>query len=516
MNNPRNIILEAYTDTAESIGRKPSDPLSNSDLSLVLKYALLRCVKQEIPDIHPGIADAGSGLGFERLNSFIRNIWDQDLEDLLRILKQDHAAEFSPEDLEQIHSERYRRRMTFLVWEQLLGQRSAPELRVCPSILPAAKYRRVVSEKPVVLVVFEAFPNIMNECFPLFVDACVYNLETFGEPQWQVCASHIAWLDEQCRPTRAAFYDPAGYALIETDCDPPLSVCAILVLCASPTAHREVSEAATRRGILQLNPYRHAAETADSKIACYDLWKHAAVPTPRTVLIPAQSSPAMVQSILREFRENSRKHSLLCAVQPDSGTEGRSVNSLILEPERDSDAISMVRRILTEDDAIVREWVGNVRFHAAGDMTGHVCDLRLNVSFDGQRHRAESGYLQVAGDEQSMVSSASRGGTIRKFSRGAMESLYGPEGRKIEWDADRLTRICGIAESAAKTFPDLALVGVDLKLELSTSEKLDAQVLDANPRPAGLTHSEFIPQPGKKAEPGVTRHLWRLVSNPGV
>jgi hypothetical protein len=97
-----------------------------------------------------------------------------------------------------------------------------------------------------------------------------------------------------------------------------------------------------------------------------------------------------------------------------------------------------------------------------------------------------------------------------------MESLYGPEGRKIEWDADRLTRICGIAESAAKAFPDLALVGVDLKLELSTSEKLDTQVLDANPRPAGLTHSEFIPQPGKKAEPGVTRHLWRLVSNPGV
>ncbi|HQP99551.1 MAG TPA: hypothetical protein PLY86_13915 [bacterium] len=494
----------------------PSRPLSVLDLSLVLKYCLLRRAKQEISGIKPGIADARSGLGFEELNSCIQDIWNKDLEDLLQILKQDHDAELAPEDSERILSETYRQRMTFLVWEQLLGQRSAPELRVCPGILPAAEYRRVFGEKPVVLIVFESFPNIMNECFPLFVDSYVHNLDTFGEPRWQVCASHIAWLDGQCKPTRAAFYDAARHALIETDCDPPPPVRAVLVLCASPAAHRTVSRVAAQSGILQLNPYPGAAETADSKIACYDLWKQAGVPTPRTVLIPTQSSPAIIQSTLERFRESIGRDSLLCSVQPNSGTEGHGVNSLILETERDSEALSMVRRILKDDDAIVREWVGNVRIHYPGDTTGRACDLRLNVSFDGERYHAESGYMQVAGDELSMVSSTSRGGTILKFSRGALERLHGPEGHTIEWDLEMLNRIRGIAESAVQVFPELGLVGVDLKLEIFKSGEMGAQVLDANPRPAGLTHSEFTPQPGKKAEPGVTRRLWRRISDAGT
>jgi hypothetical protein len=514
----RTSIKVALEAASRAVGKGLSIPLAPQDISLVLKYYLLARAAQELPGVRPGVVEAFTGAGFSEVDMLVQQIWERDLPGIVRVILEVFCQSPPPKVAERVLSEDYRRRLTFLVWEQMLGERSAPELRVCPGAIDEAERRELLGDRPVVLLVFEAFPNVMNELFPLIVDGLVYNLDLFGSQRWQVCAAHISWLGAGCCPCRLVLYDAKTSQLIETDCDPPPVAAAVLVLCASRRAHRGVSLLASDSRVPELNPYGGASEWADSKIVSYDLWRRHGVPSPRSALIVQGSTREEVASRLEQFGSACRDSACAtrhCCFQPNLGTEGHSVESCVLRVDEGvpcPEAVDRIEALLAKDDVIIREMVGNVRFHPPESIRGRSCDLRINVSFDGHRYWAESGYLQVAGSEESIVSSASRGGVICKFSRGALAGLCGPDGRRVNLGPQTIEHLLSIALSAASVFPGLGLVGVDLKLEVSQSGHVGAQVLDANPRPAGLTQSEFFPLGVSEPEPGVTHHLWDRIS----
>ena len=127
----------------------------------------------------------------------------------------------------------------------------------------------------------------------------------------------------------------------------------------------------------------------------------------------------------------------------------------------------------------------------------------MNVAWDGERYRAQSGYLQVSSDPGAFASSVGRGGRIVKLSEGALDGI---ELTPAERDG-ALETACAAARALAAGSPPgdrLALIGFDLKLEGGPAQAR-AWVLDANPRPAGLSHAELF----ETGEPGVATCLWK-------
>lgn len=512
-------VTRAAAAAEAATGKRLARPIPVYDISLILKYFLIARLERECPDLNPSAIEAKTGEGFETVQSLTRHLWREDIGELLNIVQKEICPSLTGDVREYIQTDEFRQRIALLVWEQLIGKRAAPELRICPGTFADKERDSLLGDRPVVLIAFESFPNVTNECFPLMIDSLVYNLENLGSLRWQVGLAHVSWLDARCRPNRLIFYDSASHRLIEANLEPPPLVQATLVLCASQQTHRKISFLASDNEILELNPYVRTAEWADSKIVSYDLWQEHSVPTPRSALILQGSTPEEIASRLQRFCSSSKEpigESMFYSFQPNSGTEGHGVDKWVLRIGEEANWSSIANRVkllADEDDVLIREVVGNVRFHPPESVNGRSCDLRINVSFDGEAYRAESGYLQVAGDEDEWVSSTSRGGLICKFSRGALAKLRGPGEAPVPIDLKTVEHLSDVAISAAKAFPGLGLVGVDLKLEVTSRGRLRAHVLDANPRPAGLTHSEFLPGGTGAVEPGVTRHLWRRISS---
>jgi len=513
-----NAVLCAAAAVGHATGKQLVRPIPLYDVSLILKYLLLERIERELPELRPGVIEAKTAHGFDSIYSIACDLWENELDGVLDRIQKELCPELDAETRQTIRTQPFRHRIALLVWEQLLGERSAPELRISPKPISDNEQEELLGERPVVLIVFESFPNVVNECFPLLVDGLVYNLDTFGRVRWLVGLAHVSWLDARCRPDRLILYNTIKNQLIETDVQPPPSLGALLALCMSPRAHRRVSFLANDNQILELNPYARSAEWADSKIVAYDLWRERHVPTPRSGLILKGSDIDEIASRLRAFcMDAPRKldEPELYSFQPNSGTEGHGVDRWIVNMDEQPDWHNIAEEIaplISSDDVLIREVVGNVRFYPPESIKGRTCDLRINVTFDGTDYHAESGYLQVAGDEENWISSTGRGGLICKFSRGALTKLRDPGGNTVNIDFNTMMDLSDIAVSAAKVFPGLSLVGVDLKLEVEAGGQVEAYVLDANPRPAGLTHSEFLPLKTPGTEPGVTRHIWRRIS----
>jgi hypothetical protein len=192
--------------------------------------------------------------------------------------------------------------------------------------------------------------------------------------------------------------------------------------------------------------------------------------------------------------------------------------------------------ILTEDDAIVREKRGNVRYSKistsplsrgdSGDMSCAFLNVafRINVAWNGSDFVAESGYAQVAGHGRIFPASRGRGGTIVDINE-ALANLYYPKGEKwirfIPTDED-IEAIKASAISAAyglNTGLDvedcLKHMGIDILLEVEETDEYTVNVipvvLEANPRPAGLVYaSEVIGLSGKTSQPQISKQVFRF------
>jgi len=182
-----------------------------------------------------------------------------------------------------------------------------------------------------------------------------------------------------------------------------------------------------------------------------------------------------------------------------------------------------VRRVLEHDDALIREERGNVLYaHDGNPGDLRRVALRVNVFCDGERFVAESGCAQVAQDADSTIASRGRGGQIMPI-HDALANLWqhGETGRPEQarlrpTDLAQLRAVCeagALAINEGLTEADrLKLVGMDALVEIAASGEPAFVLLEANPRPAGLNHSHYLPSNEEEAgRLGVTRRLWRCL-----
>jgi hypothetical protein len=197
-------------------------------------------------------------------------------------------------------------------------------------------------------------------------------------------------------------------------------------------------------------------------------------------------------------------------VKPNDGTEGNGVEAFTRDDE------GIVEYILDLKERgyrgiLLQERRGNIRYLHPEDGRSRSLDFRINVAWDGEAFRAESGYAQVGEEPESFTSSAGRGGkilslreVIEHLIREELIVLDGDDRRNIEKTAVRAAEAINGGYSGEER---LLFMGIDVKLEIDRRGCLTPVVLDVNPRPAGLGHSRFL-RPDWGGEAGVTLGLW--------
>jgi hypothetical protein len=351
----------------------------------------------------------------------------------------------------------------------------------------------------------------VGEVFPLILDAYAHDLRRHGEVNVNVIGVHYDWVSGTCKAERAIFFDPITRCLWEADLEVPLAFQSCQFLCLGQNEFQLHAELSSKfKDCVQVNSHT-ASKRCDDKHCSAEILSRAAVPTPRATLLKCGQSQA-------EIRERLTAAGLCggldMIVQPNHGTEGLGVTAVSLDIDDELSIHEFSKQVASlmrdyPDEILVRERVSGLRCPVAQGT--RAASLRINVCWDGSRYRAESAYLQIAGDVNDVVSSVGRGGRIVTLSEGAFERL----GLTSDEIALVSRTACAAVESitAGSSFDDrLLLVGVDVLPE-RRGEGIVAWILELNPRPAGLSFSELI----ETHEPGVSPSLFGAIDlNPGA
>jgi len=528
-----NLFERALSRAREALELPPERPIEDLSLSVFLKYLLVARLEQmELSiDAFRRLPPHERRASFPKLAATAGNMTAPVVAEAVHIIRNDSRFTISPGILESCpHAERYLGRVAQLAVEQFTSERLAPELCIAPKPLSPSETPAAPPAPVDLAVLFTSFPNFSNELYPLVIDALDSSCTRPGEPGVNVLGVHTKWWRDDGAICRGIFLRRTDHVLIESDLAEPNIPAAILSLCMSAGDHAGVSEKAARLRIEEINRYTPFAQTADDKFECFRRWSEAGVPTPPVLLVPAGTPARKAVDMLRRSIEDwdAGGRTTDIVVQPNHGTEGRNV-ACFPDASDSKPILDHIADIFEDDDAIVRPLIAGLLFGGegydatgafrtndspSGEMRPRACDLRLNVTCDGNEWRAESGYLQVAGRPGDPISSIERGGCIVSFSRGALDHLLAPSGEGYvgsDISQDSTERIRDIAVRAAGALGESGLVGIDLRLlpPSCPSGEIGAVVLDANPRPAGLSHSEFLPEPGAPPEPGVSRGMWK-------
>jgi len=222
-------------------------------------------------------------------------------------------------------------------------------------------------------------------------------------------------------------------------------------------------------------------------------------------------------------------------LQPNKGTEGYMVERFEVDPakiyeiDEDHPAVQHLIAILKEDDTLLREERGNVRFHS--DETPEERNkgyrrvaLRVNVTWNGSEFLAESGYAQVSRDAQTFAASRGRGGSIVDIDEALLNLYYPRDGAwarliPTRMDIARIKQAAVNSTQALNTgLPEkdyLKMIGIDTVLEVENAEtegRIQPVVLEANPRPAGLSRLREIQEIWEeKPKPMISTALFNAI-----
>ena len=420
-----------------------------------------------------------------------------------------------------LRNETYHSRLSEVVGERERIGAGAPTLRLAPAALTRAEVKRVLPGETNLALLFAAETVLFQDTLHALASDALAMWSAAG-PRVNVLAVRLDWrTPDHRRAVRAMIVDGSGLVKeVAFGAPVPMHVAVTLHLPreAEQALHARVSAECRAAGIPEINPHG-ASLRADDKWAGYELWAGAppSVHTPRSWLIPRCVDEPAVQRVTREaFALGSPLY-----VQPRHGTEGRAV-ARFERHQIGACTRHVLGAIFPGDDALLREERGNVwlsRATPAGRDDPRRIALRIHVAWDGRRFLAESGFAQVAGDEEPDVASRGRGGSIVGIGE-ALRSLWHHDGtgwrrvRVTAQDLADLRRACEAAMAALnrglRAGDCLRHAGLDVVLEVTDAGRLLPIILEANPRPAGLNHSRWLPRaPADDAPLGVTRALFR-------
>ncbi|MHB9107239.1 MAG: hypothetical protein ACYDCO_09315 [Armatimonadota bacterium] len=382
-------------------------------------------------------------------------------------------------------------RVADLAIDALLSERLAPEVLLLPE-------RRALPG-PVHALVFSAFTHCTHELYPLLVDALTAGVPAVG--------AHESWLGEG-RLRRGILLDAEANRLLEMDFDRPVTVDRAQVLALDLTreaeSHRQIERSLS--GVPFTNPYA-GARFLDDKVWTTSVWATDGLDVPAFLAFNPGTPDTAMRGALADWLCT---HNPRLVVKPADGTEGRGVALVdFAQAGERANCFTRLNRLIERGPALVMEERGLLRYAAPWGPVRFT--FRLNVCWDGTRAWAESGYAQAAGSPEG-VASAGRGGRVVPLAE-VWAHLQQPDGQPFpagnaDWQAVMHTAEAGTAALAEALGPDMSrLIGLDLLLDLG-DDGIVPVLLEANPRPAGMSHACFVTAEGPTTEPGATRRLF--------
>lgn len=400
-----------------------------------------------------------------------------------------------------VTSPHYRHRLIDLALEAVLSEPLAPVLCIklasscsaeLSAALPGTWHHAVIFASPVCFT---------HELYPLIVDACVHDSERFGYAQTNVLAAHIDWLDGHGQLTRILYLDFSLGRFIETDLDVAMRPDSVQFLCIGSEERENHAAMSQYFTCVQVNP-ASVSRLADDKAATLAAWSALGLDVPAYQEI-APGDWAAAFRFLDNFTE--------IVVKPNQATEGEHV---VFFRRGQAHARQELARHLeccwAQGSAIVQQRRDSVCFRNPVSGIDQSLALRLNLAFDGARHRVESGYAQL-GQDGRHPAACGRGGRIVAIDEALSGLTSG--GKPIRLDVADWNRICEQAERAASLFDGLLLMGLDVLLDQDPHGNISPVFLEANPRPAGLSHSRLLADdPCMPAQIGVSLKLWDCIN----
>jgi len=412
----------------------------------------------------------------------------------------------------------YLTRIAQVAYERYTARRvdqDAPTLTIDPKPLSKRQMSELLGDRLNFVMVFGAESIYFQDT----VHALAVDSRCHGGVN--VLGVHIDWISPDGRSVKRALIEDENGLVREMAFAEPVPVHVVQILHLplknERRIHRELSRRFCDAGIRQINPYA-ASERADDKAQTHALWEQyeQEIASPKYALIPQGSSLSEIIKRLKFLVEDTQSMELVA--QPNRGTEGRKVEKF--DGTNLSPVVEYIRdQILPEDDAIVREKRGNVRYK---DRLLNVA-FRVNVAWNGSDFATESGYAQVAKDEMTFAASRGRGGRIADINEVLSELYYFRDGKWVRFipiDED-IAAMKNAAIRAAYSLNAgldaenyLKLMGIDVLLEVDEAGYLIPVVLEANPRPAGLSHSsEIMGISSRKPQPRVSMEIFRFASS---
>jgi len=360
-----------------------------------------------------------------------------------------------------------------------------------------------------------------------------------------VLGVHQSWLTSEMAASRALVVDETGLVK-EISFDIPQEIHAVhiteLPSREELALHRNLSLRFKRSALKVLNPYETAVR-ADDKIVTHrllDTYKDS-VPTPSAMCVCRQSSPQDALNQLKSFVHSLSSNKpgqggVELFVQPNQGTEGYQVEGFVLDPSKMEDiplCDPILRHLLSinlEQDVLIREGHGNVRFMDSEDAGYCRIVFRIHVAWDGRQFVAESGFAQVAPERDALVASRGRGGRVIAADDALTHLFYWNFARRawisIELDEDDFNRLRATAVRAAEAINSdvseeqrLCLMGLDVLFDVneeSHGHSVIPLVLEVNPRLAGLNQSSSLDSKKTGNRSYITESLFMALPKPST
>ena len=475
------------------------------DLSIALQKHLEKRIingleLREIWDLKREAANpSGSNLLKQR---FINILYDD-----RRLLREKFEKKL---DLDKAFSNpRFMERIAEVAVERIRCWPEAPLLRIRPEALSGVEAKRMLQGLNFGII-YGAESILFQDTILAYQtdEAC----SRLGESKINVLGVHYDWLTDDGRALRSMLVD-SSWRVMEVEFEEPVRLSIIQVLhlpsVGEKEIHRKITNLFESLKIPQVNPYG-SSQRADDKFLTHRLWSGIddEIKSPLYALIPRGKSLEealdLLLSFARKVGEARGRRRVNVFVQPNTGTEGRQVERFTIDTlmehiEGSGDVANHLATILKGDDALLREERGNVIFKRPSEPSTsfRYISFRVNVAWDGSRFVAESGYAQISEGPSSPVASRSRGGEIISLNEAFKNLYYRDRGglSRLKPNLNLISMIKRTGEAAAEKLnaelsPEdyLKMVGIDFLLEVEGKD-VKPVLLEANPRPAGLTFS---------------------------
>jgi len=473
---------EGEARARRELGLAADASLTAAEAGVAMKYALAAALGERLGGAGAIRAEAREGL------LDLRNLRAAGQEELARL-----PAAMAAKGAKHLERPELQARIIELAIDALLSERLAPEVMLEPEC-------RALPKTPVHALVFSAFTHCTHELYPLLVDALSAGVQAVG--------AHESWIAEG-RLRRAIILDAEEDRLRETDLVPPGRVATAQALALDLTreaeSHQHIEQ--TLPGARFSNPYA-GARFLDDKVWTAATWANAGLNVPAFLTFTAGTPDAEMRAALADWLCT---HDPKLVVKPADGTEGRGVALIdFAQAEGRSNCFVRLNRLIGRGPALVMEERGQLRYASPRGPVRFA--FRLNVCWDGEQAWAESGCAQAAGSPEG-IASAGQGGRVTPLHK-VWRHLQRSDGLPYAPDAGGWETVMQSAEAGAAALaralgPSMPrLIGIDLLLDLDEARCLVPVLLEANPRPAGMSHACFVNPDGPTAEPGVTRRLW--------